>query len=300
KAGVIGFSKALAKEMGRNIYQYYSVEMGDQTLERLRLETELRHAMEQDQFYLVYQPLIELGSERLIGVEALIRWRHPELGLVSPLEFIHILEEMGMIAVVGDWVLRQACSQAAAWRSNGHCGLRIAVNLSVRQFHDPLLHERIQQILIETGIAASALELEITEGVLMQQDQVTMVNLRALQHMGVRLSIDDFGTGYSSLSYLKRFPISTLKIDRSFIRDLAHDPEDAAIVRAIIAMAQSLKLEIIAEGVETEQQLAFLNAQGCDAVQGYLFSAPLAADELGKYLTSGAGPATDATRQAAT
>lgn len=288
-----------AKEMGRNIYQYYSVEMGNQTLERLRLETDLRHATEQDQFYMVYQPQIDLGSGRVIGVEALIRWRHPELGLMSPLKFIHILEEMGMIVAVGDWVLEQACTQAGIWQRNGNPGLRMAVNLSGRQFHDPLLHERIRHILAETGVAASTLELEITEGVLMQQDQVTMANLKALQRMGVRLSIDDFGTGYSSLSYLKRFPISTLKIDRSFIRDLADDPEDAAIVRAIIAMAQSLKLEIIAEGVETEQQLAFLNAQGCDAVQGYLFSAPLATDEVGKYLESGAGAACDVISQTA-
>ena len=280
-----------AKEMGRNIYQYYSEEMSNQTLERLRLETDLRNAMEKNQFYIVYQPQVELGGGRVIGVEALIRWRHPELGMVSPLKFIHILEEMGLIGAVGEWVLRQACRQACQWRRNGHPGLRMSVNLSVRQFHDPQLHRRVAQILAETGMAASGLELEITEGVLMQQDQVTMANIKDLQRMGVRLSIDDFGTGYSSLSYLKRFPISTLKIDRSFIRDLAEDPEDAAIVRAIIAMARSLKLEIIAEGVETEQQLAFLSAQGCAAVQGYFFSPPLSADELEKYLAAGSGHA---------
>ncbi len=282
-----------AKELGRNIYQYYSKEMGNQTLERLRLETDLRHAIEDEQFFLEYQPQVELASGRILGVEALLRWRHPELGLLSPLKFIPILEEMGLIVAVGEWVLRQACLQGRAWLGHNHGRLRMAVNLSVRQFHDPLLHERVRHILKETGLPASALELEITEGVLMQQDQVTMGNLRALQRMGIRLSVDDFGTGYSSLSYLKRFPISTLKIDRAFIRDLAEDPEDAAIVSAIIAMARSLRLEVIAEGVETERQLQFLRDQGCDGVQGYLFSPPRSAEAmeemLGTWMESGAG-----------
>ena len=269
-----------AKERGRNIYQYYSREMGNQTLERLHLETDLRHAIDKEQFFLEYQPQVELDSGRILGVEALLRWRHPEHGLVSPVKFIPILEEMGLIVAVGEWVLRQACRQGMDWHRSGHRRLRVAVNLSVRQFHDPLLHERVRQILRETGFPASALELEITESVLMQHDQVTMGNLRALQNMGVRLSVDDFGTGYSSLGYLKRFPISTLKIDRAFIRDLARDPEDAAIVSAIIAMAHSLRMEVIAEGVETGEQQAYLAAQGCDAVQGYLYSRPCSATDL--------------------
>lgn len=273
-----------AKELGRNLYQFFSADMGSRVLERLRQETHLRHALERNEYFLEYQPQIDLVTQKIIGVEALLRWRHPELGIVSPEKFIPALEDMGLIVAVGEWVLKQSCLQAKSWLQQGFHGLRIAVNLSVKQFHDPLLFQKVKQTLEETGIKTSSLELEITESVLMQHDQVTMRNLKALYNMGVRLSIDDFGTGYSSLSYLKRFPLSTLKIDRSFISDIIEDPDDAAIVTAIIAMGHSLRLDIVAEGVETGEQYDFLRRHSCDYLQGYLFSRPVSPQALATLL----------------
>jgi EAL domain-containing protein (putative c-di-GMP-specific phosphodiesterase class I) len=219
-----------------------------------------------------------------MGVEALIRWNHPNKGLVAPLHFIPLLEETGMIVEVGEWVLRAACEQNQMWRNAGLPPLLLSINLSGRQFHEPHIVELIQRVLSETGMPAEQLEVEITESVIMQHVQSTIDNLSALNDMGVKLAIDDFGTGYSSLSYLKRFPLDTLKIDKSFVRDVPLDPDDTAITRAVIAMARTLKLAVIAEGVETREQLDFLQENGCDGVQGYFFSRPLPANELEQLL----------------
>ncbi len=273
-----------AKDTGRNTYQFYSREMGTKAFERLSLETSLRHALDRGEFLLHYQPQIDIQSGRIIGVESLIRWQHPELGLVQPLKFIPLLEETGLIVPVGEWILETACEQLKSWHEVHGVLPRLSINLSGRQFFDPGLKMQLDLLLRKSGLEPHVLELEITETVLMQNDRATRENLGALQELGLRLSIDDFGTGYSSLSYLKRFPIDTLKIDRSFIRDLTIDPDDAAIVSAIIVMAHSLKLEVIAEGVETREQLDFLRAKQCDAMQGYLFSKPVSTQELGRLL----------------
>lgn len=274
-----------AKDQGGNAYQYYSSDMSVKALERLSLDTSLRRALEREEFCLYFQPQIELKSNRITGFEALLRWRHPDLGLVNPLEFIPLLEETGLIVSVGDWVLEQSCRWAATWQEHGT--LRISVNLSGRQFRDLTLSRRVAHILENSGLKPELLELEITESVLMQGDKVSSDNIAALDSVGVRFAIDDFGTGYSSLSYLKRFPIKTLKIDRAFIRDVKTDQDDAAIVTAIIAMAKSLNMDVVAEGVETPEQLAFLRDAGCDQVQGFLLGRPLPQPEADALLTRG-------------
>ena len=276
-----------AKDLGRNTYQFYSPDMSTKALERLSLETSLRYALERDQFRLFYQPQVDVRSGEIIGVEALLRWRHPDLGIVSPIDFIPILEETGLIVPVGEWVLHTACSQARLWQTRLGRPLRMAVNLSARQFNAADLVANVQRCLDQESLPPESLELEITESVIMQDKKWVASAFRALEEMGVRLAIDDFGTGYSSLSYLKRFPIDTLKIDRSFIRDITTDPDDAAIVTAIIAMARGLKLKVIAEGVETLEQLAFVRDQQCTMVQGFLFSQPLTAEELDELLATG-------------
>ncbi|WP_071079478.1 putative bifunctional diguanylate cyclase/phosphodiesterase [Janthinobacterium lividum] len=263
-----------AKELGRGHWQFYASGMNAGTLERLGLESELRHALERGQFHLEYQPQLDLASGKVVGMEALLRWQHPQLGRIAPASFIGLAEEMGLIIPIGDWVLRTACAQARAWQLAGHGPLRLAVNLSARQFKQRNLLHAVAQALAETGLAAAHLELELTESMVMhdvEQATAIMANLKAL---GVQLSIDDFGTGYSSLAYLRHFPIDVLKIDKTFVSDITHD-DDAAIVRAIISLAHSLRLKVIAEGVETPQQLAFLRQHGCDQMQGYLFSRPL-------------------------
>ena len=274
-----------AKDQGGNAYQYYSSDMSVKALERLSLDTSLRRALEREEFCLYFQPQIELKSNRITGLEALLRWRHPDLGLVNPLEFIPLLEETGLIVAVGDWVLEQSCRWAATWQQYGT--LRISVNLSGRQFRDLGLSRRVVHILENSGLKPELLELEITESVLMQGDKVSSDNIAALDSVGVRFAIDDFGTGYSSLSYLKRFPIKTLKIDRAFIRDVKTDQDDAAIVTAIIAMAKSLNMDVVAEGVETPEQLAFLRDAGCDQVQGFLLGRPLPQAEADALLARG-------------
>jgi len=273
-----------AKEQGRHTYQFYSADLSHKASKRLNLETNLYRAIERQEFHLCYQPQVDLVSGRVMGMEALLRWQHPELGLISPLEFIPLLEDTGLIIPVGEWVLRAACSEAARWQSLTDIPLRLSVNLSGRQFNDPALHKTISNILAETRLAPSQLELEITESVLMQNDQASMSNLDALQRLRIRIAIDDFGTGYSSLSYLKRFPVDTLKIDRSFIRDIINSPDDETIIKAIIAMARSLQVDIIAEGVETLGQLEFLRSSGCQSAQGFLLSEPFLADELPRFL----------------
>ncbi len=272
-----------AKEAGRNNYQFYAAEMTTQAFERLGLEGALRLALERGQFLLHYQPIVGAADGNIIGVEALIRWQHDELGLVLPMQFIPLAEETGLIVPIGEWVLRTACVQLAHWRAMGFPELRLAVNLSVRQFRDKNLIHAVSSALRAAGTEARCLDLEITESILVE-GQGPLDTLRKLSGLGVEFSIDDFGTGYSSLSYLKRLPIDTLKIDKSFVHDMPGDADDTAIVIAIIAMARSLGMRVVAEGVETQEQREFLYAQGCDAMQGYYFSKPLPPEEITRIL----------------
>jgi len=281
-----------AKEQGGNQFQYYTSEMSSHTLERLALETELRYALERKQFRLYYQPKVEIDTGRMIGAEALLRWEHPEFGIVSPVQFIPILEDTGMIVDVGEWVIRAACQQNKKWQTDNLSVVPIAVNLSARQFYQSQLADTITSILKEVDIRSSLLQLEITESVIMQNAQATIETLQKLHAIGIRFAIDDFGTGYSSLSYLKRFPIQTLKIDRTFVRDITTDPDDAAIVSTVIKMAHSLKMDVIAEGVETEEQANYLKERRCDAVQGFLFSRALPAKEFSVLLEKQSLPST--------
>lgn len=278
-----------AKDNGRNNYRFYTLKTGtnDRSVDRLNLETDLRRALERGEFLLHYQPQVELSSGRIVGLEALIRWQHPELGLVAPVEFISLLEETGLIIPVGEWVLRSACQQARAWTDAGVRVPRISVNLSARQLDDSGLLAVIDNLRNEMPRESGLLELEITESVIMRHGDVPVDTLQALHAMGVRLTIDDFGTGYSSLAYLKRFPIQTLKIDRSFIKDLTVDADDAAIVSAVIALARGLGLKVVAEGVETREQLRFLRAKRCDTIQGYVFARPQPAEDITPLLKEG-------------
>jgi diguanylate cyclase (GGDEF)-like protein len=269
-----------AKERGRDTFQLYTAALNPQALERLTLENSLRKALAQNQFVLHYQPIIDTASGELHGTEALLRWNHPDTGLVRPKDFIEMAELTGVIISIGPWLLRTACAQTKAWQDRGHPRLSVGVNLSARQFLQPHLVTEVRTALQQSGLAAEFLELEITEGLAMQNAEITNETLRALKELGVRISIDDFGTGYSSLGYLRRFPIDTLKIDQSFVRDIHVDPGDAAIVTTVIAMAGSLGLRVVAEGVELEEQLAFLRGHRCDLVQGYLFGAPMPPAEL--------------------
>lgn len=276
-----------AKELGRNSFRFYTPEMNARALEKLSLESSLRRALEREEFLLHYQPKASLGTGEVVGVEALLRWRHPELGLVSPLEFMPMLEETGLVVAAGEWVVRTACAQIRAWQQAGLSDIPIAVNLSARQFQVKDLGMTISRILEEEGVRHNLLELEITEGSLTTDAEEAAGTLAYLNALGVRVAIDDFGTGYSSLSRLKGFPLDALKIDGSFVRDITTDANDAAITRAIITMAHSLELAVVAEGVETEEQLAFLYANGCDQIQGYYFSVPLPADECTAFIASG-------------
>jgi EAL domain-containing protein (putative c-di-GMP-specific phosphodiesterase class I) len=264
-----------AKEMGRNAYQFYTESMNQRTLERLSMEGDLRHALERNEMELHYQPQVSLPDGAIVGMEALLRWNHPTLGQISPARFIGLAEEMGLIVPIGTWVLRTACAQARAWQLDGLGDLRVAVNLSARQFTQKALEQSIAGMLAEVGLPPRLLELELTESMVMSDVEHAITILRNLKALGVHIAIDDFGTGYSSLAYLRRFPIDVLKIDQSFVKDLTVDADDAAIVRSIISLAHSLRLKVIAEGVETTEQLAFLRAHGCDQMQGYLFSRPL-------------------------
>jgi diguanylate cyclase (GGDEF)-like protein/PAS domain S-box-containing protein len=273
-----------AKQMGRNNYQFFTQAMNDAAQERLLLENDLRHAVERGEFVLHYQPQVDLRTGGIIGFEALVRWQHPQRGLVAPSHFIGAAEETGLIGQIGEWVLREACSQARAWHDAGHAGLQVAVNCSAQQFQREGFVETVGRVLRETRLASPRLDLEITESVIIHHSEEVIARFESLDDMGVRISIDDFGTGYSSLSYLKRFAIHQLKIDQSFVRDISSDPDDAAIVSAIIAIAHSLGLQVVAEGVEAAEQLAFLRSLGCDAAQGYFFSRPVPADEFARLL----------------
>ncbi len=276
-----------AKDSGRNTFALYNQAMNAQALRRLQMETALRHALERNELSLHYQPQVDLRSGLITGVEALLRWHNPEYGMVSPAEFIPCAEDTDLILEIGYWVLETACRQARQWNDSYKGELRIAVNLSARQFRQPDLPGQIGNALQASGLDPELLELEITEGTVMHNAEESVATLRRLRDMGVNLSIDDFGTGYSSLSYLKRFPINIVKIDQSFVRDITTEPDDAAIACSIIALAHSMKLRVIAEGVETEGQLGFLRAKQCDQMQGYYFSRPLPKEELDRLLSDG-------------
>ena len=273
-----------AKEHGRNNFQFYAGPVNDKAQQRQVLEMDLRRALERNEMYVLYQPQTDIPSGRVVGVEALIRWRHPELGLIPPTEFIPIAEDAGLIAQIGEWVLRTACAQNKAWQDAGLPPVQMAVNLSSRQFKQQDLVGVVKRALAETGLAPQYLVLELTESIFTEDVDAARGMLEQIKGIGVELSIDDFGTGFSSLSYLKRFPMDTLKIDRSFVQDSSVNPDDSAIVEAIIGMAGSLRLKTIAEGVETEQQQAFLSEHGCATMQGYLFAHPLAPEQFAEYL----------------
>jgi diguanylate cyclase (GGDEF)-like protein/PAS domain S-box-containing protein len=273
-----------AKDRGRNNFQFFKAEMNAKAVERQVMEGSLRQALEKEEFLLHYQPKVNLDTGRITGVEALLRWRHPERGLVPPVQFVPIAEDCGLILEIGRWVLRKACSQAREWQDAGLEPLPIAVNVSAVEFQDPEFVESVRGVLRETGLEGRFLELELTERVLMDDAESTARVLQELKEMGVGLALDDFGTGYSSLSYLRHFPIDVLKIDRSFVERITSDGDDSAIVSAIINMGKSLKQRVVAEGVETREQKAFLESQNCEEGQGYLFGRPVTAAQFAKLL----------------
>ena len=272
-----------AKEQGKNNFQYYSEQMNMHSLQRLALESSLRHALERNELRLHYQPIIDTVSKHISGVEALVRWQHPDMGMVGPLQFIPIAEETGMIADIGRWVLENACIQGALWHQAGF-PLRMSINLSPRQLNEANLLDEFRHVLASTRFPASSLTVEITEGMMMTNPDETVVVLQALKDMGMQIAVDDFGTGYSSLAYLKRFPIDTLKIDRSFLQDIPRDQDDAALTGAVIAMGHSLRLNVVAEGIETDEQWQFLVDHKCQQMQGYWFCRPKAADDITEML----------------
>ena len=274
-----------AKEMGSNSFQHYKPAMNTHAAEQLALESSLRNALCRDEMHVFFQPQIELKTGRIIGMEALIRWKHPEMGMIPPMQFIPIAEATGLILPIGEWVLRCACKQAVEWQKT-HGALVISVNLSARQFQQQDLASVVENVLKETGLPPTLLELEITESLGMKNPEQTLRTLTDLKTMGIKIAIDDFGTGYSSLSYLKRFPIDTLKIDRSFVMDISEDQNDAEIVKTIITLAHSLDLSVIAEGVEKETQAQYLLENGCEKIQGYLFSPPIPAQDFLRLLKS--------------
>ena len=272
-----------AKDVGRDNCQFYSASLTQEAMRRLNLESNLRLALERDEFHLVYQPQLDLASGRIHSLEALIRWQHPEQGLVAPMDFIPAAEENGLIVPIGDWVLCTACSDLARWQAAGH-PLRVAVNLSAVQFRNPNLVSRIESILADAGTAAQWLELEVTEGALMEDSTATLAILNALREVGMQLSLDDFGTGYSSLSYLQRLPLNNLKVDQSFVRGLPANKESLAIVRTIVSLAKNLGFTVTAEGIETLEQGRILEGLGCDTLQGYYISKPVRAGEIAALL----------------
>lgn len=273
-----------AKEQGRNNVQLYSDSMGSISFRRFDLESKLRKALDRREFMLYYQPLVDIRVGEILGTEALIRWQSPELGIVSPADFVPIAEEIGLIGPIGEWVLIEACRQNKAWQDLGHTELSVAVNLSSLQFKQRDIFDDVAKALEISGLDPSCLELELTESAIMENVESSLATLQRFRALGVKVSVDDFGTGYSSLSYLKRFPIDALKIDRSFVKDILTNHDDAAIATAIIAMAQSLNLKVIAEGIETKEQLDFLSSRRCDKAQGYFFSIPLPTNEMTKLL----------------
>ncbi|HEY9079303.1 putative bifunctional diguanylate cyclase/phosphodiesterase [Magnetovibrio sp.] len=285
-----------AKAQGRGVFRFFTPEIQAAVTERVELEHGLRQALANDELMLYYQPLFDPKIERVIGAEALIRWNHPQRGMVSPDAFIPIAEDSGLIIPIGEWVIKTACTQLLAWQNAGFTGLRMSINLSIRQLGDPNLVACIERMLQDNALDPEQLELEITESLFVDHRPETLSVLKKLKALGVTLAIDDFGTGYSSLSYLKRFPIDTLKIDQSFIRDVTENTDSAAIVDAVVAMAHRLNLSVVGEGVETQEQLTFLNIAGCDIVQGYLLGRPGEADAMIPMLTQQRNASLDLTR----
>ena len=279
-----GMALNRAKELGGNNYQFYTSGRTTNALKQLVLESNMRPGLERGEFDVVYQPQVDIKDFQLIGMEALARWKHPTLGLLKPGEFISIAEDCGLIIPIGDWLMRMACNQNKSWQDAGLEPMRLAVNFSARQFQQSTFIPSVIEILKETKLDPAWLELELTEGSIMKDPEQAIEKLRELRLMGIKVAIDDFGTGYSSLSYLKRFPIDTLKIDKSFVQDVCTDPDDAAIVRAIITLGHALDLQVVAEGVETQDQLEYLTALGCDVLQGFLLSEPLTAKDFHELL----------------
>jgi EAL domain-containing protein (putative c-di-GMP-specific phosphodiesterase class I) len=276
-----------AKEKGRESYQFFKPAMNIRAVERQSIEEGLRSALERQEFTLHYQPKVNLKTGKIIGAEALIRWTHPTRGLVSPAQFIPVAEDCGLILPISEWVLREACRQARAWKDAGLKLGTIAVNISAIEFRNENFLERINSVLSDTGLDPKSLELELTEGVLMKHVDSTTFILAALRATGVSLAIDDFGTGYSSLSYLRKFPIDTLKIDQSFIRQITTSPDETSIVTAVIGIGRSLELRVVAEGVETEEQMLFLQAHDCEVAQGYYFGRPMPPQQFAILLKNG-------------
>lgn len=273
-----------SKSNGRNNFCFYTAKMNEKAVEQLELGSDLHRALEEHEFFLQYQPLLDLKTEKVVSVEALIRWQHPIRGLIPPMEFILLAEESGMIQPIGEWVLRTACAQNKAWQNMGLPPVKVAVNVSSIQFKQNNVLDIVKKVLQETKLEAKYLDLELTEGIMMDNSQLFISVMNILKDIGVGLVIDDFGTGYSSLSYLKRFPVGKIKIDKSFIRDVHLNKDSRTIVQAIIAMARKLNLKVVAEGVETSEQVQFLKAQKCDEVQGYFYSRPLDAVNLHDFL----------------
>jgi diguanylate cyclase (GGDEF)-like protein len=276
-----------AKEQGRNTYREYTAAMNVTAQHRLTLENGLHSAVDRNELYLCYQPRVNLVTGRIDGMEALIRWNHPELGFVPPSEFIPIAEETGMIGPLGEWVIREACRQTQEWNEAGFPALTVAVNLSARQFEIQNVPDLVAQVLRDTGLPAVQLELELTESLALQEPEAIRSVLLDLKQIGVHCAIDDFGTGYSGLQYLTRFPLDRLKIDKAFVRDMANGGDEARLVAAVIGLAHGLRMEVTAEGVETDEQLEFLIEHGCDQMQGYLFSQPVPADEFERLIRIG-------------
>ncbi|HET7159071.1 MAG TPA: GGDEF domain-containing phosphodiesterase, partial [Burkholderiales bacterium] len=276
-----------AKEGGRNNYQFYTPELHVRARAMLSMEAELRRALDSDEFVLHYQPRVNLSTGRITGVEALLRWRHPERGLVQPAEFMPLMEETGLVIRAGEWVLKSVCQQIKAWEMAGIAGVPVAINLSARQFLVPDLAGVIQRELDAHQVRSALVEVEFVENALMKDAEEAVIKLGFLRNLGVQSTVDDFGTGYSSLGYLKRFPLRALKIDRSLVRGITTDADDAIVTHAMIAMAHNLNLKVIAEGVETQDQLNFLERSGCDEVQGYLYARAVCAEECGALISAG-------------
>jgi EAL domain-containing protein (putative c-di-GMP-specific phosphodiesterase class I) len=274
----------LAKEEGKNNFQFYSEDIQSKSLERLSIENNLRFALERNELSLQYQAKVDFKTDTINGVEALLRWESPNLGSITPTQFIPIAEESGLIVPIGKWVMKTACTQNVAWQHDGLPPVRVAVNLSLRQLMDEFLLEDIKKALNDSGMAPNLLELEITESMVMHNPVRMIAVLQEIKKLGVHLAIDDFGTGYSSLAQIKHFPVDTLKVDRSFIRNIIKDNDDKAITEAIISMGRTLGLTVIAEGVETEEQMNFLKDHSCDEMQGYYFSKPIKPDQFADLL----------------
>ncbi len=273
-----------AKRLGGNQYQFFDETMHTSAVEQLQLEGELKHAVARKEWLIHYQPIMSITTGKSVGAEALVRWLHPQRGILAPGEFIQVAEDTGLIVPIGEYVLMTACKQAKAWRNAGHSKFWVSVNISARQFRNKDLVEMIARILEETGLPSDGLRLEITESVAVQNTEYTIKIMNELDAIGVYTSLDDFGTGYSSLSYLKQFPLRVLKVDQSFIQDIQHNPKNEALIKAIIGMARSLGMEVVGEGVEKAEQLQFLRTQMCDQAQGYLLSRPIPAEDLDKLL----------------